>query len=450
MSLVVQLMNSLDHQLRLELQERQDADLRRSLRLVPPGAIDLASNDYLGLARHPDVIEAACRATREFGAGARSSRLVSGHSTLHESLEAELADFKGCESALLFASGYAANLSVMSALARRGDIVLCDKRNHASLIDGCRLAQSQGALVRYYGSMAKLRALLRHISTHVATSDSSVASSHDARRVFVVSDAVYSMDGDLADVPLLRDLAREFGATILLDDAHGTGTLGQTGRGTLEHFSHHPSDESSNSTREKNQSPREPAAPHMSTHVRGTLNAALGTSSATMGIDGRVENIIQIGTLSKALGAQGGFVAGSRVLINWLVNAARPFVYTTALAPPLCGAAREALRIVKREPQRVARLQQNGRKLARALSELSFDVPHRDAPILPVVAGSARRALDWSEQLARCGVWCPSIRPPTVPQNASRLRITVSSALDDDDIARIAQAFQTLKSSARG
>lgn len=436
-------MFSLDQQLRLELQAREAVDLGRHLRVVPKGALDLASNDYLGLARHPQVVEAACEATREFGVGARSSRLVSGHGALHETLEAELADFKGCEAALLFPSGYAANLSVISALARRGAIVLCDKRNHASLIDGCRLAQSQGALVRYYGSTIKLRALLGHMSTHAAAS-----SYDDARRVLIVSDAVYSMDGDLADVPLLCDLAREFGATILLDDAHGTGTLGQTGRGTLEHFSHHPSDDISNWTRQENQAPREPVTAGMSTHARDTV-AAPGTSIASAGIDARVENIIQIGTLSKALGGQGGFVAGSRALIDWLVNAARPFIYTTALAPPLCAAALESLRIVIREPQRVARLQQNGRKLARALSELGFDVPHRDAPILPVVAGSARRALDWSEQLARCGVWCPSIRPPTVPQNTSRLRLTVSSALDDEDIARIAQAFQDLKLSSR-
>ena len=441
-------MSSLDQQLRLELQAREAVDLGRHLRVVPKGALDLASNDYLGLARHPDVIKAACAAAREFGVGARSSRLVSGHGALHETLEAELADFKGCESALLFPSGYAANLSVISALARRGDIVLCDKRNHASLIDGCRLAQSQGALVRYYGSTIKLRALLGHMSTHVAAPSHVAASSHDARRILIVSDAVYSMDGDLADVPLLHDLAREFGATILLDDAHGTGTLGQTGRGTLEHFSHHPSNDSSNWTRQKNQAPREPVVAGMCTHARDTV-AAPGTSIASAGIGARVENIIQIGTLSKALGGQGGFVAGSRALIDWLVNAARPFIYTTALAPPLCAAALEALRIVKREPQRVARLQQNGRKLARALSELGFDVPHRDAPILPVVAGSARRALDWSEHLARCGVWCPSIRPPTVPQNTSRLRLTVSSALDDEDIARIAQAFQNLKLSSR-
>lgn len=465
-------MTSLDQQLRLELEARHDADLRRTLRVMPPNALDLASNDYLGLARHPDVIEAACRATREFGAGARASRLVSGHTILHERLERELAFFKGCEAALLFPSGYAANLAVVSALARRGDVILCDKRNHASLVDGCRLACSQGAHIRYYGSIAKLRALLRRMSTHGAAPsdaasggdaapDSDVTTSNafatnaadelpigksSTRRIIIVSDAVYSMDGDVADVPALHDLAREFNATLLLDDAHGTGTLGETGRGALEHFGLIHSEVAPSKTRLENSchSSEEEKSSRMSTHAARSDN---GEEKMDAIANRDVSNIIQIGTLSKALGGQGGFVAGSQTLIDWLINVARPFVYTTALAPPLCGAALEALRIVQNEPERVARLHCNVAKLSRALRDLGFDVPHRDAPILPVVAGSASRALAWSDYLARQGIWCPAIRPPTVARGTSRLRLSVSSELNDNDIARIRNAFQSLKSS---
>lgn len=388
-------MLSLDEQLRAELEERERLALRRAARVVPAGALDLASNDYLGLSRHPVVIEAACEAVRECGAGGRASRLVSGHTARHEALESELAAFKGCEAALVFASGYAANLSVITALARRGDVLLCDKRNHASLVDACRLAGASGVAVRYYGTPAKLRALLE---TH---------HEHGSARRLIVSDAVYSMDGDLVDWPALSALAREFGATVLLDDAHGTGTLGATGRGVIEHF------ESGDG--QKLAQPR--------------------------------ADVVQIGTLSKALGAQGGFVAGSRTLIEWLQNAARPFIYTTALSPAACGAALAALRLIRAEPQRISRLRCVTRRLGDGLCELGFDARRHDSPIIPVIAGDAARAVAWSQTLLQNGVWCPAIRPPTVPADASRLRVTASAALSEDEIDFILRAFASVQQS---
>jgi 8-amino-7-oxononanoate synthase len=371
-----------------ELEKRESAHLRRGLKLLPDGVLDLASNDYLGLARHPEVIAAACDAAQTYGAGARASRLVSGHTPLHQRLESELARFKQCDAALLFPSGYHANLGVVSALARPLDLICCDKRNHASLIDACLLAQARGTIVRYYDSLPKLQALLE-VSTHAAR--------------LIVSDAVYSMDGDIAPIPDLLQLAAQFDATLILDDAHGTEVLGQSGRGAMEYF------EERGFQFEKSQT------------------------------------LVQIGTLSKALGAQGGFVAGGDELISWLINAARPFIYTTALNPASCGAALAALKIMKREPQRLQRLHEVKEKLARGLSNLGYDARLQPAPIIPVVIGDAGEAVALGEKLLEGGVWCPAIRPPTVPQNSSRLRVTANSELTDADIGRVLSVFADCK-----
>ncbi|HVF85537.1 MAG TPA: 8-amino-7-oxononanoate synthase, partial [Abditibacteriaceae bacterium] len=291
-------MSSFDAQLQAELQQREHNYLRRHLRVLPHRVLDLASNDYLGLSQHPRVVQAACDAAQQFGVGARASRLVSGNLEIHGQVETQIARFKGSESALLFSSGYAANVAVVSALSRSGATVLCDKRNHASLIDACRLAQVNGARVRYYGSLEKLRLLL----------ESSTRLRSEAR-CLIVSDGVFSMDGDLCDLPQLFALCREFDAILVLDDAHGTGTLGATGRGTIEHFE----------------------------------------------LDKSTIDLVEIGTLSKALGAQGGFVCGCQNLIDYLTNVARPFIYSTGLSPMLCGAALEALRVLDSEPQLLAR-----------------------------------------------------------------------------------------------
>lgn len=384
------LMSHFENSLRDELSQRERDGLRRALRTLPLRVLDLASNDYLGLSQHEEVIEATCEAARKYGAGARASRLVSGHNELHRQLESEIARFKKAESALLFSSGYAANVGVISALAKNGDTVFCDKRNHASLLDACKLAQSNGAKVRYYSHLGKLHTLLESAATSSTRTNQS--------RVFIITDGVFSMDGDLCDWPQLVCLAREFNAVLVLDDAHGTGTLGKTGRGTKEHF-----------------------------------------SVETSGVD-----IVEIGTLSKALGAQGGFVVGSQTLIDYLVNSSRSFIYSTAIAPPICGAALAALRVLEREPERLQTLRDNTKLLANGLRERGFDVKLQPSPILSVIIGDAQRAVQLSEKLLERNIWCPAIRPPTVPPNTSRLRITASSSLSAEDIERALQVFAQL------
>ncbi len=385
-------MNFLDHQLFEQLETRRENHLARRLRALPDDAIDLGSNDYLGLSRHPAVIEAVRIAVEDYGAGARASRLLGGDCALHTQLEQVLAAWKSHPNspplgALLFSSGYAVNVGVITALARRGDAILCDKRNHASLIDACRLAENSGALVRFYGSTLKLSALLRSVNS---------------QRRLIVSDTVYSMDGDIADVPQLLGLAYQNEAILVLDDAHGSGTLGASGQGALHHF--YP----------KN-------------------------------LPDKMPPLVQIGTLSKALGAQGGFVVASPIVIEWLINAARSFIYSTGLSPASCGAALRALQVLACSAQPLQRLRCNTEKLQSGLRALGFDVPQNITPILPILAQTENRALQWSEKLLAQNVWCPAVRPPTVARGTSRLRLTVHSDLSDSEIERALRAFARLK-----
>jgi 8-amino-7-oxononanoate synthase len=302
---------------------------------------------------------------------------------LHQQLERELAQFKECEAALVFTSGYVTYIGVITALARPGDLILCDKRNHASLIDACHLAEAHGALVRYYGTLGKLRSLL------VASQEVKTL------RRLIVTDAVYSMDGDVPDLARLARLANELNATLIIDEAHGTGVLGEHGHGAAEFCGVE--------------------------HNRA---------------------IIHIGTLSKALGTQGGFVAGSQVLIDWLMNAARPFIYTTGISPALCGAALAALRILREEPQRRERMREVHRRLVEGLSAMGFEARLQPTPIIPVIVGEATAAVALSEALLEQGVWCPAIRPPTVPAGTSRLRVTATAAMTDEEIRHVLAAFK--------
>ena len=368
------------HDLQTELDARAAHHLTRSCQRVPAGALDLASNDYLGLARHPQVIEAAQHAAAKYGAGARASRLVSGSSDLIEELEGELARFKGAEAALVFSSGYAANLGVISALCDDQTAMFCHKRNHASLLDACKLA---GAPARFWETSDKLRALLK---------------SNAARRKIIVCDGVFSMDGDACELLLLLDLAAEFEALIVLDDAHGTGTLGRTGRGVAEHF--------------------------------GVCAGA---------------EIVTLGTLSKALGSQGGFVCGPQVLIDYLVGAARSFVYSTGLNPPAVGAALAALRLIEREPERAQKCRDNAARLVRELAALGCEVAPQPSPIVPIFAPHSEAALRLSTRLLERDLWCPAIRPPTVKR--ARLRLTANASWDEATLARIVAGFESSQNS---
>ena len=404
------------HDLQRELDARAAADLTRSLKRVPDGALDLASNDYLGLARHPRVIQAAQDAAAKFGAGARASRLVSGHYDLVEELETALARFKNCQAALVFSSGYAANLGVITALCNDETALFCHKRNHASLLDACELAQAKAqAPTRFWESNEKLRALL--------------ASSHAARKL-IVCDGVFSMDGDLCDLPAMVNLAHEFDAIVVLDDAHGTGTLGAKGRGTAEFYG----------VGERTQ--RGAGLPP-SSNLNAKRTPDWKRAAAPLPAESAHSRTITLGTLSKALGSQGGFVCGPRVLIDYLVGAARSFVYSTGLNPPAVAAALEALRIIQSEPQLVSRCRDNAAFLARELNALNYEISAPVSPIVPIYAASNYDALQLSARLLDHNLWCPAIRPPTVKR--ARLRLTANASWNDKALARIIAGFSALK-----
>lgn len=339
----------------------------------------LSSNDYLGLATHPDVVEAAVRATEEYGAGAGASRLVCGTLPPHEQLESALATFKQTEAALVFSSGYLANVGAVTCLIGRGGLILADRLCHASLLDGCRLS---GADLRVY----------RHAdSVHVETLLKRRASS---RPTLIVTDGLFSMDGDVAPLPELAALAQRYGAMLYVDDAHGTGVMGPTGRGTIEHY----------------------------------------------GLENQIP--FHMGTLGKALGSSGAYIAGPRDLIDMLVNTSRPFIFTTAPPPGSMAAAKAALVVVQQEPDRRRRLWANRERMRTGLQRLGFRLTASVSPILPILVGDAAKALSFAEQLLAHGVYAPAIRPPTVPEATSRVRVTVTSEHTAGHIDEALLAFE--------
>jgi 8-amino-7-oxononanoate synthase len=345
----------------------------------------LASNDYLGLAGHPEVIQAAIEATQRFGAGAGASRLISGSLPSHQELESTLAQFKGTEAALIFSSGYLANIGTIPALSEQGGLILADRLCHASLIDGCRL------------SAADFRIYRHNDTTHL---QSLLAKRRRSRRTLIVTDGLFSMDGDLAPLPELSRLAQDYEAELYVDDAHGTGIMGPHGRGTVEHFG--------------------------------------------------LETLIpfQMGTLGKAFGSSGAYLAGPSSLIRYLMNTSRSFIFTTAPPPSSAAAATAALRILEREPERRVRLWVNRERLFTGLTQLGFNLSPSVSPIMPILVGNAETALSFAEHLFEEGVYAPAIRPPTVPDATSRIRVTVTSEHSSDHIDRALSAFQRAGRSA--
>ncbi|MEX1253426.1 MAG: 8-amino-7-oxononanoate synthase [Dehalococcoidia bacterium] len=373
-----------------ELASLREQDLERALVPLdgpqePEVIIDgqryilLASNNYLGLATDPRVKAGAVAAVERYGTGAGASRLVSGHTVLHRELEQRLAALKGTEDALVFGSGYLANLGAITALAGPGDAIYSDALNHASIVDGCRLSRAEVA-VYPHRDVERLRALLDEDTGRY-------------RRRLIVTDAVFSMDGDLAPLPALVELAERFDAMLMVDEAHATGVLGATGAGAVEHF----------------------------------------------GLEGRVPVIM--GTLSKSLASVGGFIAGSRTLIDYLRNRARPFIYTTGLAPAAAGAVIAALDVIEAEPERRVRVLALARRLGEGLRTPGYDVLPSESAVVPVLVGRARDALDLSSALRRRGVFCPAIRSPTVPEGQSRLRVVPMATHTDDQTERALAAF---------
>ncbi|MGX1158308.1 8-amino-7-oxononanoate synthase [Streptomyces albogriseolus] len=353
---------------------RRRAGLVRTLRPRPAATplLDLASNDYLGLARHPEVTEGAARAARTWGGGATGSRLVTGTTELHAELERELAEFCGFEAALVFSSGYAANLAAVTALAPHGALVVSDAGNHASLIDGCRLARGMTQVVAHRDPDAVRKALDGHEGLAVA-----------------VSDTVFSVDGDVAPLAALAEACREHGAGLVLDDAHGLGVLGDGGRG----------------------------APH-----------AAGIAGA--------DDVVVTVTLSKSLGSQGGAVLGPARVIGHLVNAARTFIFDTGLAPAAAGAALAALRLLRREPGRAARAAEVARELHARLTAAGLEAVRPDAAVVSVRAPSPEQAVRWAADCRTAGLSVGCFRPPSVPDGISRLRLTARADLSGAEIER--------------
>lgn len=375
--------------LKSDLDKIRSQGLWRSLRRVdtPTGAeyvlegrrvIGLCSNDYLGLANEPRVVAGAREAVERYGAGSGASRLISGNLAIHEELEARLAKFKRTQAALLFNSGYHANLGVIAALMGPGDVIYSDELNHASIIDGCRLSRAQVRVYRH--------ADMQHLSDLLAA-DETVKG-----RRLIVTDTVFSMDGDMAPLPDIVAIARRYGAEVMVDEAHATGVIGKGGRGAVEHF----------------------------------------------GLTGQI--FVQMGTLGKALGSFGAFVAGTRALIDTLINRSRTFIFTTALPPAACGAALAALDIVEKEPARQARLWSLTAAYRSALREAGFKVPG-DTPIVPLIVGAAEPTLAASQQLFERGFHVQAIRPPTVPEGTSRLRTAVTAAHTQEQLQAAARAI---------
>jgi len=381
-----------------ELTELTTAGLRRSLRRMDGAAgrevlvegrplLMCASNNYLGLADDPRLQQGAIEALTRYGTGSGGSRLTTGNTALHEALEQEIAAFKGTEAALLFNTGYMANLAALTTLVGPGDLILSDQLNHASLIDGARLSRAEVA-VYPHSDLGDLEDRLMQAKGQYG-------------RLLIVTDGVFSMDGDIANLPAICELAERFGADVLVDDAHATGVLGAKGAGTVDHF----------------------------------------------GLGGRVA--VQMGTLSKALGAEGGYIAGSRQLIDYLLNRARPFIYSTAQSPAVLGAARAALRVVREEPERRAQLLQMANRLRRRLQDAGFEVVPGETPILGVLIGEAHAAVQFAQTLEAEGVFAPAIRPPTVAPGTSRIRLTLCATHTEADIERIYMAFCTARQKQR-
>jgi glycine C-acetyltransferase len=361
--------------LNTDIEHLKEQGLHRSLRVIgsPNKAvftvdgkdvINLSSNNYLGLTTHPKLIAASVKATEWYGVGSGAVRTIAGTMNLHEELERRLADFKHTQASLTFQSGFTANTGVLQSLLKDEDVIISDQLNHASIIDGIRLSRAQRKVFPHK-DMDGLESVLQETQS--------------ARVRLIVTDGVFSMDGDIAPMPEIVDLAERYGAIVMIDDAHGSGVLGKNGRGTVNHF----------------------------------------------GLDGRVQ--IQIGTLSKAIGSVGGYVAGDEILRDYLIHMARPFLFSTSQPPGVVASCIAAIDVLEQEPDIVERLWENTRFFKQKLTDLGYNTGRSETPITPVIVGEAHQAMTLSDKLFERGVFAQGIGFPTVPQGQARLR-TIDSA----------------------
>jgi glycine C-acetyltransferase len=341
--------------------------------------INLASNNYLGLANHPRMNAAAAKAAAELGAGSGAVRTISGTMAMHRELERRFADFKHAEDALMFQSGFTANAGTVAAVLDKEDVIVSDRLNHASIIDGARL------------SRAEIKVFEHRDADHA---DALLAETkRPGRRQLLITDGVFSMDGDIAPLPALVEVAEKHDAIMMIDDAHASGVLGAAGAGTVDHF----------------------------------------------GLHGRVD--IQVGTLSKAIGVLGGFIAGPTQLIEWLVNRGRPFLFSTSAPPAVVAACIEALEIIRDEPERLERLWQNTRTFKAGLHELGFDTGDSETPITPVITGDEATTQTFARRLFEEGVFTPAIVYPTVVKGRARVRTIVTADHTEADLGEALAVF---------
>jgi glycine C-acetyltransferase len=372
-----------------ELDALKDQGLYRRLRVLDGSqaaktsvdqraVVNLSSNNYLGLTTHPKLIERAIAATRELGVGSGSVRTIAGTMALHVELERRLAAFKQTEAAVVFQSGFAANAGTVAAILGPDDVVVSDALNHASIIDGCRLSRAT-IKVFPHKDVDAARKILHEIPS--------------TTRTLLISDGVFSMDGDLGALPALCDVAEEFGSIMMVDDAHASGVFGQNGRGTIDHF----------------------------------------------GLHGRVD--VQVGTLSKAIGVLGGYVAGTRALIDFLHHRARPFLFSTSHPPAVAAACLAALDVLEEEPQIIDRLWENTRFFKAGLDALGFNTGTSESPITPVIVGDGALAMRLSDELFAQGVFAQGLGFPTVPRGQARVRTIVTATHTRDDLQYALDTF---------
>jgi len=372
-----------------ELEKLKERGLFRTNRVLtgPQGAravidgqevINLSSNNYLGLADDPRLVEAMIRATKELGAGTGAVRTIIGTMAIHEELERRLAAFKHTEAAIVFQSGFTCNSGVIPCLVGEGDTIFSDELNHASIIDGARLSKAK---------------IVRWAHKDVADLEDRIRANPTEGRKLVVTDGVFSMDGDIAPLPAIVEVARRHGAITYVDDAHASGVLGKNGRGSVSHFS----------------------------------------------LEGEVD--VQVGTLSKAVGVLGGYVASTRSLIDWLIHRGRPFLFSTSHPPGVTAACIRAIDIMEEEPELIERLWDNARYFKRGLADLGLDTGASETPITPVMAGEGKNAMRLSDRLFEEGVFAQGIAYPTVPEGKGRVRTIVTAAHTREDLDRALDAF---------
>ena len=382
-----------DKEIAIELSRLKKENLYRSLKTIdgPQSSkvkikgksfILLSSNNYLGLINHPYIKRKSNEALKKFGTGSGASRLISGNISLYDKLEKKIAWFKGCESSLVFSSGYAANVGTISALAGKGDIIFSDELNHASIIDGSRLS---GAKIFVYPH------------NDIEALERSLKKSAKYKKRLIITDSIFSMDGDLADLPAIVKTTEKYGAVLMVDDAHATGVLGEKGRGSAEYFN----------------------------------------------INGKID--VYMGTLSKAIGSVGGFICGSRKLTEYLINKSRSFIYSTGLPPAALAASLAAFEIIEKDLSFKKRLWENVSFLKNGLDALGYDTMNTKTQIIPVLLKSEKRTLKAMNYLYGKGIFLPAIRPPTVPEGKSRLRATVMATHTMTDLESVLDVFRKMK-----